>query len=101
MIIHIQLFGGGGGTSGGSFRGTTKTPDEYKPNSTYTQYKNGKKYQKRWYDNKGKPKRDKDYTDHGNPKKHPVTPHYHDWEGGKHGDGYYIDENGNKHYFDK
>ena len=41
MIIHIQLFGGGGGTSGGNFRGTTKAPNEYKPNSIYTHYKNG------------------------------------------------------------
>lgn len=99
--IKVQLFGGRGVGSGGNFRGTTKPPNTHKPNAIYTQYKNGKKYQKRWYDDKGKPKKDKDYTDHGNSKKHPVTPHYHDWTNGEHGDGYYIDKNGEKHYFKK
>ena len=43
---------------------------------------------------------DKDYTDHGNNKKHPVTPHYHDYNNGQHSKGYWYDKNGQKHYFD-
>ncbi len=101
MKINIQIFGGRGTSSGGHYSGTTKPSMGYKPNSTYTQKKGGKNYQKRWYDSNGKPKKDKDFTNHGNSKKHPVTPHFHDWENGKRSNGYYRDSNGNKHYFDK
>lgn len=100
MKINIQLFGGRGAISGGNYSGTSKPPNKHKPNSTYTQKKDGKIFQKRWYDDKGKPKKDKDYTDHGNSKKHPVTPHYHDYDSeGKHGKGYWVDDYGEKHYF--
>jgi hypothetical protein len=36
--------------------------------------------QKRWYGEDGLPIRDRDYTDHENPKKHPLVPHDHDWD---------------------
>jgi len=74
MEINIQLFGGRGTSSGGNFRGSTKPPRTNPANSTYTWYRNGKPYQKRWYVKFGNPKMDKDYTDHGNNKKHPETP---------------------------
>lgn len=101
MKINIQLLGGRGASSGGNYSGSSKPPKENKPNSTYTQKRDGKNFQKRWYDDEGNPKKDKDYTDHGNSKKHPVSPHYHDWEDGERGDGYYWDGDGNKHYFEK
>lgn len=46
---------------------------------------NGKIKQRRYYDNKGKPKKDMDYNDHGNPKMHPWGPHRHKfrWDGRK------------------
>lgn len=99
-MINIQLFGGGGGSSGGSYKGITKPPWDFKKNASYTWYRNGKKFQTRWYDRSGKPKKDKDYTDHGNSKKHPITPHYHDFIDSKHGKGYWIDKKGEKHYFE-
>ena len=88
MKFKLQLFGGGGGSSGGSFRGSTKPHYKGRPNSKYTQYKNGKKYQERWYDDNGNPKKDRDYTDHGNPKIHPKVPHDHNWENGHRGNWY-------------
>lgn len=100
MEINLQLFGGRGAMSGGNFRGSSKPPSTNPANSTYTWYKNGKPYQKRWYDQFGNPKMDKDYTDHGNNKKHPVTPHYHDYNNGQHSKGYWYDKKGQKHYFD-
>lgn len=99
MGIKLQLFGGRGSSSGGNFRGTTKTPSTSTPNSTYTWYRNGKPYQKRWYGKGGKPKLDKDYTDHRNSKRHPVNPHFHDWNKGGRGKGYWKDTSGKKHYF--
>lgn len=99
MVIRIQLFGGRRACSGGNYFGTSKPPAKYHPNSSYTWNKNGKPYQKRWYDSNGTPKLDKDFTNHGNPKKHPVTPHYHDWNNGERGKGYWKDSNGTKHYF--
>lgn len=88
MFIDIQLFGGGGGANGGSYKGSAKPPSKYKANSKYTQYKNGTKYQERWYDKNGNPKKDRDYTNHGNPKKHPKVPHDHDWNDGHRGNWY-------------
>lgn len=99
MKINLQLFGGRGISSGGNFRGNSKTPFNGAPNSTYTWYKNGNPYQKRWYDKNGKPKLDKDFTDHGNGKAHPKSPHFHDWEDGQRGRGYWKDSSGRKHYF--
>ena len=55
MEFNLQLFGGRGTNSGGNFRGQAKTPGQGVPNSTYTWYKNGKPFQKRWYDSNGKP----------------------------------------------
>lgn len=82
-------------------RGTVKPPNSNKSNSTYTYYKDGKPFQKRWYDKNGKMFKDKDYTDHGNSKKHPVTPHYHDYDSqGNHSKGYWLDKFGNKHFFE-
>ena len=34
----------------------------------------------RYYDENGNPLVDIDYTDHGNPKKHPKVPHKHWWD---------------------
>lgn len=36
-------------------------------------------HQERYYDKDGNPHLDIDYSDHGNPKKHPVVPHEHNW----------------------
>lgn len=99
MKINLHLFGGRGSNSGGSLRGGKKPSTEGNPNSSYTWFKNSRPFQKRWYDQNGLPKRDKDFTDHGNPKKHPRVPHYHDWKDGKRGKGYWIDSNGIKNYF--
>lgn len=41
--------------------------------------KDGTIVQRRWYDNNGDPIRDVDYTNHGNPLKHPLVPHEHWW----------------------
>lgn len=49
------------------------------PNSVTIIRKNGKVHQERYYDEYGLPYLDIDYTDHGNPKQHPVVPHEHDW----------------------
>ncbi|MCU5706195.1 RHS repeat-associated core domain-containing protein [Bacillus wiedmannii] len=48
-------------------------------NSITYHIKRGKLYQKRYYDHKGKAWKDIDYTDHDNPKAHPVVPHKHYW----------------------
>lgn len=55
------------------------------PNSAYDNYKDGILQRRRYYGNDGRPRLDIDMTDHGNPKEHPVVPHYHNW---------YLDENG-------
>ena len=56
------------------------TPFHGEPNSVFDNYKNGKLYQRRYYGKTGKPRFDIDMTDHGNPKEHPVAPHYHSWK---------------------
>lgn len=56
------------------------------PNSvTIKEDKNGNKISERYYDNDGKAYLDIDYTNHGNPARHPVVPHQHkiSWEDGK------------------
>lgn len=55
------------------------------PNSVTKNYKHGRMIQERYYDEKGDVYLDIDYTDHGNPKFHPIVPHQHNW---------YRDENG-------
>lgn len=55
------------------------------PNSVTKNYKHGKMIKERYYDEKGDVYLDIDYTDHGNPKFHPIVPHQHNW---------YRDENG-------
>ena len=55
------------------------------PNSVTKNYKHGRMIQERHYDENGDVYLDIDYTDHGNPKFHPIVPHQHNW---------YRDENG-------
>ena len=54
-------------------------------NSVTKSYSDGKLEQERYYDSNGKAYLDIDYTDHGNPKMHPVVPHLHHitWNGKK------------------
>ena len=47
------------------------------PNSVTRNYQNGTLKTERYYDSNGEPYLDIDYTDHGNPKMHPVVPHEH------------------------
>lgn len=56
-----------------------KVPYKGEPFSVFDNYKNGKLIQRRYYGKTGKPRLDIDMTDHGNPKEHPVVPHYHEW----------------------
>ncbi len=65
-------------------KGERNTADG-KPNSSADEFtKDGKLKQRRYYDENGKPQKDIDYTDHGNPKDH-EAPHDHYW--GENGDG--------------
>ncbi|MED1305033.1 hypothetical protein BK704_27085 [[Bacillus thuringiensis] serovar konkukian] len=50
-----------------------------KKNSVTYHFKQGKLDQKRYYDHKGRAIKDIDYSNHGNPKAHPVVPHKHYW----------------------
>lgn len=56
-----------------------KVPYEGIPNSVLIVKKDGVVYQERYYDEKGLPYLDIDYTDHGNPKQHSIVPHEHHW----------------------
>ena len=56
-----------------------KVPYLSEPNSVFDNYRNGIIQQRRYYGKTGKPRLDIDMTDHGNPKEHPVVPHYHEW----------------------
>lgn len=49
------------------------------PNSVTKNYKHGRMIQERYYDEKGDVYLDIDYTDHNNPKYHPIVPHQHNW----------------------
>ena len=72
--------GGRGNFSGGTTRTTAHTISQTGvPNSRVIQYINGKKHMERRYDADGLPDEDIDYTDHGNPKKHPKVPNTHPW----------------------
>lgn len=80
-MINIQLFGGGGGSSGGNFTGIDKPPMKFRPNSQYTQLgKKGQKHATRYYDKYGRPKYD---IDHDGPKGGHSYPHKHVWKNGK------------------
>lgn len=73
----------GKGGSGGNYEiESHKMPNLWFPNSKVTIRRNGRRIQKRWYNSKGEPKYDRDYDDHGNPKRHEV-PHDHGWNNGK------------------
>ena len=86
--INLQLFGGGGGSSGGNYKMTgRRLPFKGRPNSTYDLYKNGKRVQRRYYDKDGNPSKDVDYQ-HGGADGIHSFPHYHDWVNGKRGKGY-------------
>lgn len=50
------------------------------PNTVFDNYKDGKLESRRYYGHTGKPRLDIDMTSHGNPKQHPVVPHYHGWD---------------------
>lgn len=52
-------------------------PMSYAPNSVFIRCKEGKCYSERCYDNDGNAYLDIDYSDHGNPKMHPIIPHEH------------------------
>lgn len=43
----------------------------------------GKVKQRRFYGEDGRPQKDLDLSNHGNPKLHPTVPHAHDWSEGK------------------
>lgn len=60
-------------------------PIEGPADSVIVGIKNGAYYQERYFDEEGKPYLDIDYTDHGNPKRHPKVPHEHKWVDGKNG----------------
>ena len=79
--------------------GSTKVPFLGKPNSYY---KSPDGRVERWYGADGRPIKDKHNDNHGNPKTHPVVPHFHDWKenengewkpGKWYGDYSYLDEN--------
>ena len=42
--------------------------------------KEGNVEKERYYDKNGNPTIDVDYTNHGNPKRHPKVPHIHHWD---------------------
>ena len=46
-------------------------------------FHNGVRIQRRWYGKDGLPVRNRDYTNHGNPKQHKIVPHDHRWDWSK------------------
>ena len=60
-------------------------PMSGEPNSVTQSCVDGKLIQERYYDSDGNAYLDIDYSDHGNPKTHPVVPHQHHitWNNGK------------------
>ena len=56
-----------------------RIPYNGEPNSVFVVRKNGTSFQERYYDENGLPYLDIDYSDHGNPKQHPIVPHMHLW----------------------
>lgn len=59
--------------------GHGSAPTKGKPNSVTKVYRDGKLEQERYYDKNGDVYLDIDYTNHGNPKQHPIVPHQHRW----------------------
>ena len=55
-----------------------KVPNTYKPNSVVQKRDGGRVITERYYNERGEPYLDIDYTDHGNPKTHPIVPHEHE-----------------------
>ena len=51
-------------------------------NSVVKSYKDNRLVRERYYDEDGRAYLDIDYTNHGNPKTHPIVPHQHkiSWE---------------------
>lgn len=56
-----------------------KMPTKGMPNSVTKLIHDGKVDQERYYDENGDVYLDIDYTNHNNPKTHPVVPHQHKW----------------------
>ena len=54
-----------------------RVPISAEPNSVHISINEGKLHSERYFDGKGNPYLDIDYTNHGNPKMHPVVPHEH------------------------
>lgn len=54
-----------------------KVPMTSNPNSVHISYKDGKTHSERYFDGEGNAYLDIDYSNHGNPKMHPVVPHEH------------------------
>ena len=54
-----------------------KVPTTSTPNSVVQKRNGDKIIVERYYNEKGEPYLDIDYTDHGNPKRHPIVPHKH------------------------
>ena len=54
-----------------------KVPNTSKPNSVAQKKDGDKLITERYYNEKGEPYLDIDYTNHGNPKAHPIVPHKH------------------------
>ena len=54
-----------------------KVPMTSTPNSVHISYKAGKAHSERYFDGKGNAYLDIDYSNHGNPKMHPLVPHEH------------------------
>ena len=52
-------------------------PKTYKPNSVFRKTGKNGLVSERYYNNKGEPYLDIDYTDHGNAEQHPIVPHQH------------------------
>lgn len=52
-------------------------PESWTPNSVVQKILDGKLVTERYYGANGKPYLDIDYTNHGNPKMHPIVPHEH------------------------
>lgn len=52
-------------------------PKTYKPYSVFRKSGNNGLISERYYNGKGEPYLDIDYTDHGNAKHHPIVPHEH------------------------
>lgn len=54
-----------------------KVPTVFKPNSVFKKIVNGYIEEERYYDENGETYLEIHYTNHGNPKTHPVVPHIH------------------------